>query len=71
METWSLNIRGHEIADRLAKEAAKEKEEMMDDKGVASQSDDKSAARESVNIKWQRTWECQKKDFTCLHIDLL
>ena len=71
METWSLNIRGHDIPDRLAKEAAKEKEEMTDDIGVASQSDVKSAARESVNIKWHRTLECQKKDGTCLHIDLL
>ena len=35
------------------KETAKEAEEMMDDIGIASQSDVKSAARESVNIKWQ------------------
>ena len=41
------------MADRLAKEAAKEAEEMTDDIGIASQSDVKSAARESVNIKWQ------------------
>ena len=47
------NIRGNEMADRLAKEAAKAAEEMTDDIGIASQSDVKSAARESVNIKWQ------------------
>ena len=43
------------MADRLAKEAAKEAEEMTDDIGIASQSDVKSAARESVNIEWQRS----------------
>ena len=46
---WSpghANIRGNEMADRLAKEAAKEAEEMTDDIGIASQSDVKSAARE-------------------------
>ena len=54
---WSpghANIRGNEMADRLAKEATKEAEEMTDDIGIASQSDVKSAARESVTIKWQR-----------------
>ena len=54
---WSsgrANIRGNEMADRLAKEAAKEAEEMTDVIGIASQSDVRSAARESVNIKWQR-----------------
>ena len=51
------NISGNEMADRLAKKAAKEAEEMMDEMGIASQSDVKSAARESVNIKWQRRWE--------------
>ena len=49
------------MADRLAKEAAKEAEEMTDDIGIASQSDVKSAARESVNIKWQRRWEVSEK----------
>ena len=49
------------MADRLAKEAAKEAEEMTDDIGIASQSDVKSAARESVNIKWQRSWEVSEK----------
>ena len=61
---WSpghANIRGNEMADRLAKEAAKEAEEMTDDIGIASQSDVKSAARESVNIKWQRRWEVSEK----------
>ena len=55
------NIRGNEMADRLAKEAAKEAGEMKDDIGIASQSDVKSAARESVNIKWQRRLEVSEK----------
>ena len=61
---WSpgyANIQGNEIADRLAKEAAKEAEEMTDDAGIATQSDVRSAARESVEIKWQRRWEVSEK----------
>ena len=57
---WSpghANIRGNEIADRLAKEAAREAEEMTDDAVIANQSDVKSAARESVKIKWARSCE--------------
>ena len=49
------------MADRLAKEAAKEAEEMTDDIGIASPSGVKSAAKESVNIKWQRRWEVTEK----------
>ena len=55
------NIQGNEIADRLAKEAAKEAEEMTDVAGIATQSDVRSAARESVEIKWQRRWEVSEK----------
>ena len=61
---WSpghANIQGNEIADRLAKEAAKEAEEMTDDAGIASQSDVRSAARESAEIKWQRRWKVSEK----------
>ena len=61
---WSpghANIQGNEIADRLAKEAAKEAEEMTDYAGIATQSDDRSAARESVEIKWQMRWEVSEK----------
>ena len=61
---WSpghANIQGNEIADRLAKEAAKEVEEMTDDAGIATQFDVRSAARESVEIKWQRRWEVSEK----------
>ena len=71
---WSpghANIRGNEMADRLAKEATKEAEEMTDDIGIASQSDVKSAARESVNIKWQQDGKCQKKEGIYLHTDLV
>ena len=45
----------------LAKEAAKEAEEMTDDAWIANQSDVKSEARESVKIKWQRRWELSEK----------
>ena len=55
------NVSGNEIAGRLAKEAAKEAEEMTDDIGIANQSDVKSVARESVKIKWQRRWELYQK----------
>ena len=41
------------MAVRLAKKAAKEAEGMTDDIGIANQSYVKSAARISVNIKWQ------------------
>ena len=61
---WSpghANVQGYEIADRFAKEAAKEAEEMTDDAGIANQSDVRSAARESVEIKWQRRWEVSEK----------
>ena len=61
---WSpghANIQGNEIVDRLAKEAAKEAVEMTDVAGIATQSDVRSAARESVEIKWQRRWEVSEK----------
>ena len=54
---WSpghANISANEIADMLAKEAAKEAEEMTDVAGIANQPDVKSAARQSVKSKWQR-----------------
>ena len=56
------NIQGNEIADRLAKETAKEAEEMIDDAGIANQSAVRSATRESVEIKWQRRWEVSEKE---------
>ena len=34
---------------------------MTDDAGIATQSDVRSAARESVEIKWQRRWEVSEK----------
>lgn len=68
---WSpghANIIGNETADRLAKEAAKDAEDMPDDNGVVSQADVKVAARESVSIKWQRRWnltEQGRKLYAC------
>ena len=34
---------------------------MTNDVGIASQPDVKSAARESVSIKWQQSWEVSEK----------
>ena len=52
---------GRETADRLAKEAAKEAEDMPEDKGATSQAEVKQGARESVVKKWQRRWEISEK----------
>ena len=52
---WSpghSHIQGNEIADRLTKEAAKEAKEMTDDARIATQSDVRSAKRQSAGIKW-------------------
>ena len=57
MLQWSpehANIQGNEITDSLAKETAKEAKEMTDDAGIATQTVVISAARESVETRWQR-----------------
>ena len=61
----------NEMADRLAKEAAKEAEEMTDDIGIASQSDVKSAARERLTSNGNEDGKCQKKEGIYLHTDLV
>ena len=61
---WSpgqADIPGNETADRLAKETAKEAEDMLDYKGETSQAEVKHGAREAVIIKWQRRWEVSEK----------
>ena len=64
MLQWSpehANIQGNEITDSLAKETAKEAKEMTDDAGIATQTVVISAARESVETRWQRRWEVPEK----------
>jgi len=62
---WSpghADIEGNEIADRLAKEGAKEAEEMeLDSSQPISQSDIKKSTKDAMDIKWQRRWEITDK----------
>ena len=51
------DIKGNELADRLAKEAAEEAKEMKDLPPVITMGDIKTAARESGKKKWQDMWE--------------
>lgn len=50
-------VNGNEIADNLAKEAAKEAETIVIDNQTITKQDVKKAARESVTKKWQTRWE--------------
>ena len=52
---------GNEIADRLAKEAAREAEDMPEGDGETSQTKIKQGAREAMTIKWQRRWQISEK----------
>ena len=52
------DIAGNEIADRLAKEAAKEAEEVDENQDkVGTAEDIKTAAKVSCEKKWQRRWD--------------
>ena len=51
------NIHGNDIADRLAKEAANEAEDMTETDTVTPMTDIRKAARDSCMKKWQRKWE--------------
>ena len=58
--SWSpghANIKGNELADQQAKEAAQEAKDAEDLQAVSSFGDVKMAAKESGNIKWQSRWE--------------
>ena len=51
------DIKGNEMADQLANEAAKEASLMPPESANATQQDVKIGAREFVNQKWQKRWE--------------
>jgi wyosine [tRNA(Phe)-imidazoG37] synthetase (radical SAM superfamily) len=51
------NVNGNEIADRLAKEAAKEaKQHQSDTHNTITKEDVKKAARDHIMEKWQNRW---------------
>ena len=51
------DIAGNEIADQLAKTAAKEAERMPEFTNLVTALDIKTAVQISCNIKWQKRWE--------------
>ena len=51
------DIKGNDLADKLAKEAAEEAKEKKDLPPVITMGDVKTAARESGRKKWQDMWE--------------
>ena len=51
------DIKGNELADKLAKEAAEEAKEMDDSSVVVIMEVTKSAAKRSGVKKWQEMWE--------------
>ena len=56
------NVNGNEIADKLAKEAAKEAEEQTGDAHITiTKQDIKKAARDHVNTKWQNRWNMSER----------
>ena len=58
--SWSpghAQIKGNEIADKLAKEAAKEATEMESESTMTSHEDIRKAAHETCLAKWQRQWD--------------
>ena len=56
------NVRGNEIADKLAKEAAKEAENMSNDShNTITKQDVKKAARDYVINKWQSRWDVSER----------
>ena len=50
------DIQGNEVADRLAKEAAKEAQDLDQNTSVLTNQDIKKAARDSIMDKWQDKW---------------
>ena len=50
------DVQGNEIADSLAKEAAKEAQELDKNTSVLTNQDIKKAARDSIMDEWQDKW---------------
>jgi hypothetical protein len=51
------NVNGNKIADRLAKEAAKEAEQKQSDShNTITKQDVKKATRDHITEKWQNRW---------------
>ena len=58
---------GHEIADKLAKEAAEEAENMPEVDTPLTSIDNKREVKDSCKIKWQNRWEVShRQGATCL-----
>jgi hypothetical protein len=55
-----LSVAGNEIADQLAKEAAKESMSLNEQYNVITMSDVKQAVKTSTKIKWQNRWAISK-----------
>ena len=56
---WTLghaDIQGNEVAGRLAKEAAKEDQDLDKGTSVLTNQDIKKAAKDSIINKWQNEW---------------
>ena len=58
------DIRGNELADKLAKEAAEEAKEMDDSSVVVTMEDVKSATKKFGIKKWQDMWEKSERGRT-------
>ena len=52
----NADVQGNEVADRLAKDAAKEAQELDQNTSVLTNQDIKKAARDSIMEKWQDKW---------------
>ena len=50
-------MEGNEIADRLAKETAREAKEMGKETSIVTVQDIKKHARTSIKRKWQQRWD--------------
>ena len=55
------DIEGNEIADKMAKEAAKEAETLNPSFNIITKSDIKRAVKESTLKKWQRRWDLSQQ----------